>query len=586
MLRRLTKLFSFCLLISITLSFPVLKGEGQPRGLTGAPQITFFGKEETRWTEKREYPLPVIIGQGVKEEPQLGFFDLGEESIGPVKKMSPSATQPGCAYSSRFTRGMLIGDKAYYEKGRYHYFTGNYEDAIQAFEKIIQDYPNSPRRGAAHYWMGEAAFHQGKIEKALSSFQRVVEENPESEFYAYALYSCGWIQLKKEAYEEGHRFFHRVYEDKPLHPIAQSSLFWSGYCLYHLARYTESILEMETLLQKYPEGIWRPEAEYLLGIDYFRLHRFGEAVSLFLHFSKRYEQHPLEESVLYASAWSQVSLGRYTEGRKTFEEILLTFPGTKLSDPIFFGILKTYLGKHEIEKAVNFHQRFLSHFLSSAWAEQTFFEIGQYYFEEKDYTNAAALFQQFLRTHPESDLQERVYFMLGESRFNQKDYSRAIIAYHKVLEEKRKVGLENQVLSRLGYANFYVKNYDEAIRTWEKLLTDFPDDPQKNEILYWLAEVNLSQQDYPRAVGYVDRLKGDPMLYPKGLTSLGWHHFQRRNWREANDYFLKVVEEFPQYQTAPSIFLMVGECYLNQNDYQKAKIYLMRLISLSGGRRR
>jgi TolA-binding protein len=173
--------------------------------------------------------------------------------------------------------------------------------------------------------------------------------------------------------------------------------------------------------------------------------------------------------------------------------------------------------------------------------------------------------------------------MLGESLFNPKDYFGAIDAYRKVLEEKRKVRLENQVLSRLGYANFYIKNYDEAIRYWERLLTDFPDHPEKNEILYWLAETSLLKQDYRRSVGYVDRLKGDPILYPKGLSSLGWYHFQRRSWKEANDYFLKVLEEFPQYRSTPSISLMVGECYLNQNDYQQAKIHLIRLASLSEG---
>src|SRR3972149_2659101 len=108
MLKRLIKIFSLCLLISITLSFPILKGEGQHRNRTGAPEIIFFGKEETRWTEKREAPLPVIIGQGVKEEPQLGSLNRGEDTIGPVYKMSPTATQPGCAYSSRFTRGILV----------------------------------------------------------------------------------------------------------------------------------------------------------------------------------------------------------------------------------------------------------------------------------------------------------------------------------------------------------------------------------------------------------------------------------------------------------------------------------------------
>jgi TolA-binding protein len=136
-----------------------------------------------------------------------------------------------------------------------------------------------------------------------------------------------------------------------------------------------------------------------------------------------------------------VSLGQYAEGRKTFEDILLTHPGTKLSDPIFWGIVKTYLGTDEVERAILLYQRFLSQFLSSPWAEQCLFDIGQYYFGKKEYANTANIFRQFLRTYPESELHEWVHFMLGESLFNQKDYKRAIVSYHQVLEEKG-AGLE------------------------------------------------------------------------------------------------------------------------------------------------
>lgn len=235
MLSRLIKVVSLFLLICLTLSFPILEIEGQHRSHSKTSEITFVGKEETKWIEKREVPLPVIIGQGVKEEPRVDSFDLREDSIGPMKKMSPFTTQPGCAYSGRFTTGIakvLVGGKALYERGRYRYFEGNYEDAIYSFRKLIEEHPDNILVGSAIYWMGEAKYRQGKDEEAFLQFKNVVENHPKNEFYAYALYSCGWIKLKQGAYEEGHRFFHQVYEYRSTHSIAESSLFWSGYCLY------------------------------------------------------------------------------------------------------------------------------------------------------------------------------------------------------------------------------------------------------------------------------------------------------------------------------------------------------------------
>ena len=225
------KIFGLCLLISITFSFPILQSQGQYRNRTGASEITFFGKEETKWIEKREVPLPMIIGQGIKEEPKTDSFDFREDTIGPMQKMSASTTQPGCAYSSRFTSGMakaFMGDKALYEQGRYRYFKRAYEDAITSFQKLIQEYPQSEWAGSSYYWLGEAKYSQGKDEEAFSNFNKVVEKYPKSEFYPFALYSCGWVRLKHNDYEEGYQFFHQVHEKAPTHPIASLPCFGPG----------------------------------------------------------------------------------------------------------------------------------------------------------------------------------------------------------------------------------------------------------------------------------------------------------------------------------------------------------------------
>jgi outer membrane protein assembly factor BamD (BamD/ComL family) len=191
----------------------------------------------------------------------------------------------------------------------------------------------------------------------------------------------------------------------------------------------------------------------LTGASYFRLKRFREAADQFKNFWRRYPKHPLEESSHYALAWSLVSLGQYSEGRKTFEDILLTHPGTRLSDPIFWGIVKTYLGADEVERAILLYQRFLSQFLSSPWAEQCLFDIGQYYFGKKEYSNTISIFRQFLRTYPESELHEWVHFMLGEP------VQSKIIWCDRCLStglEQKEASLEAQVF-KIGLRSFLLK---------------------------------------------------------------------------------------------------------------------------------
>src|SRR4030042_5805119 len=164
MLRKVLKILSLCLLSSLLIPPPLLKGQGQQREKSGPSEITIIGKEERKWVEKREPPMPVVMGQGVKEQAWLHSFGLREDAIGPMRKMSPSATVPGCGYSGRFTRGVaqvVMGDKALYEQGRYFYFEADYEGATSSFQKIIRDYPESPVMAPAAYWLGETKFPQG-----------------------------------------------------------------------------------------------------------------------------------------------------------------------------------------------------------------------------------------------------------------------------------------------------------------------------------------------------------------------------------------------------------------------------------------
>ena len=81
MLNSFAKILSLLLLISITFTFPVLQSQGQYQNHTGPSELIFFGKQETKWIEKREALLPMMMGQGIKEEPWVDSFDLREESI-------------------------------------------------------------------------------------------------------------------------------------------------------------------------------------------------------------------------------------------------------------------------------------------------------------------------------------------------------------------------------------------------------------------------------------------------------------------------------------------------------------------------
>ena len=58
-------------LLILVLSPPPSLTQGQPRGRSNGAEIIFSSKDEKIWAEKREIPLPVVMAQGMKEEPRI-----------------------------------------------------------------------------------------------------------------------------------------------------------------------------------------------------------------------------------------------------------------------------------------------------------------------------------------------------------------------------------------------------------------------------------------------------------------------------------------------------------------------------------
>lgn len=69
-----------------------------------------------------------------------------------------------------------------------------YQEAIQAFELFIQQYPNGKYTDNARYWLGEANYVTQNNEAALAAFQQLLQQHPQSPKAPGALLKIGYIQ--------------------------------------------------------------------------------------------------------------------------------------------------------------------------------------------------------------------------------------------------------------------------------------------------------------------------------------------------------------------------------------------------------
>lgn len=90
-----------------------------------------------------------------------------------------------------------------------------YDDAIVAFERFLESYPDSGFRSNALYWLGQLHYAQQDYEAARPYFEEVVSEHPDSNKRADCMLKLGIMAAAEDDQQAASRWFERVGNEYP-----------------------------------------------------------------------------------------------------------------------------------------------------------------------------------------------------------------------------------------------------------------------------------------------------------------------------------------------------------------------------------
>lgn len=136
--------------------------------------------------------------RGAVEEAQHAAERAAEEArlarefppeVAPAPRGSGSAAQPGASAQAR-------DEIRAYEEAFRLYRSGQYQAAIDRFRGFLQTHPSSDYADNAQFWLAECYFKLSDYEQAVVAFQEVVQEYPEGNKVPDALYRQGMALLE------------------------------------------------------------------------------------------------------------------------------------------------------------------------------------------------------------------------------------------------------------------------------------------------------------------------------------------------------------------------------------------------------
>jgi len=228
-------------------------------------------KETENQAETKNEDEETKNNPGENEEaknPDLESENPGSEAEG----TNPEVQNPDAAVSEAEASKTHNQAEALWFIGRSWQALGQYNSAILTFQKLIDQYPDSPNWDRAHLEMGKTLIDQGSHSRAKNVLRKFATVQSQHPLAPEALFRAARLDMSDEMFNEARTHLLELVENYPTSEYAADSLFWAGQSAYQLEDYEGAIEDWTLLADDYPESTllsfgsyWRARALRELG---------------------------------------------------------------------------------------------------------------------------------------------------------------------------------------------------------------------------------------------------------------------------------------------------------------------------------
>lgn len=364
--------------------------------------------------------------------------------------------------------------EALFRIGRlYHNELHDYQRAMDAFSRFLNDHPTYWKFSAGVYWQGMCYEQLGNYEDAVSTFEMFVQLYPDEK--------PGWLadieQFGRRNVKQ--RVQSRIEELKRMAPEAK----WNtAERLRSRGEYHQALSAYRELMGRYPESQYAKKAET----------QIDEVENL-----------------------AEIQICQDTVKRKDIEA-----PASQ------YRIAEIYETRmRDYPRALEEYEKVARNYQDSHWAADALYRMGLIYSDsgsldfpakdnkgtkeriKPDYNKAIQKFRQLSRKYPKTNIAAEAYYQMGEIyRTNLGDYKRALEAYSKVVNDyprqnfyvgkgyKNSLADEAQFkIGKIYYEDLY--NYDLAFDVFTKFLNDYPNSCRKAAAYSFIAAIHEQRKN-------------------------------------------------------------------------------------------
>ena len=504
---------------------------------------------------------------------------------------------------------------ATYYYGTIHYQKGNYNEALDAFDKIKND--RKFKKYIPTYILN--------INYELGNYQQVIDEGQPFLNHAKRKEKSELAQLiansyyNLENYDKAYEFYVMA-EQNGYRSDDPEEEYRIGYCKFAKEEYKSAVNNFQNAIKA--GGIVESNAWYYLGYCYLFTDQIKFAQNAFMTAYKSNNNLDISSDALFSYIKISIEHGSkgYNNPVTLVEEYLESDPGSENAARAYNLLSQLYLTSknypaaiQSIEKVNRPNKRLQSVYQQLSYAQAI------EYFERNALTDAILYFEKSLKYPIDKKLEAEAIFWQGDALYRQKKFTEAKNKFSTFLRSgvARKSDLYPVALYDIAYIEFNTKNYSKAVDYFNRFLQQQPTNTNLiNDSYLRLADSYLITKDYNKAISYYDKViannhgNTDYALFQKAICygsqgdfnkKLGTLNVLTTKYRSSlyyddalydiastniilNDpknaivYFDKLIKEKPKSTYAKKAMVKTGMLYYNNGQYNQAANSLKKVI--------
>jgi len=469
----------------------------------------------------------------------------------------------------------LLLYKAFFYLAQSFKKSGDNDNALTVYDKLIQTNPNQP---AVFFERGNLYRDLGKYGEAITDYNQVLKLYPDSD---EGHLNRGLAYLDVERYQEAISDFDAVVK---IDDNNAEAVYYRGYAYFNIGNKDKALNDFNTAIAK---GYNEARIYNLRGILMVDRGEYPQAVE---DFTKAVESDRQNAKTYINRGYVYSEMGEYVKAIDDYNKVLALDDDTV---DVIYKRGEAYYYSHDYEKALSDFNKSIEED-SSNW--EAYKKRGMTYYRLERYEEAIVDFDKSLSLASGSDsltdvqelradailkvkdsdevvevpfvekeikegTDESVYFNQATAAFNKNDFSTAIDYFNKVLNLNPN---NTEVLFMKGMAHNYLKQYELAIADFDKSLALSPSQP---EVYYNRANTYVNLQKIDNALAdYANAIHFNPTI-PEVYFNRGNIYYNRGQFKEALQDYSKSVEINPEYTKA---YFNRGLAYKTTEQYPQA----------------